>query len=1202
MYIKTLTIQGFKSYRDQTAIEPFSPAHNVVVGRNGSGKSNFFAAIRFVLSDAYTSMSKQERQSLLHEGVSTAQTMSAYVEIVFDNSDNRFPTGKDTVILRRTIGLKKDEYSLDRKSASKGDVMNLLESAGFSRSNPYYIVPQGRITSLTNAKDHERLALLKEVAGTKVYEQRRVESLKIMEETDAKRSKIAELLSYIATRLEELEGEKDELKEFHNADRERRCLEYALYTRELEEVANNLEQLEEERKQEIHAANTARTSFTQREEQLAAFERQISSHRQTLAILGSTRPALRVDLADLTATRAKAQLAIQDLQERGEMGEQRREEMQTELETIEARAAEVEAGLAEIRPEWEEVVEQEKEEKRLMDNAQTRLGALHAKQGRISRFSSRAERDNYLRGEIKGLKTAESAVVQSLNAAEEEIASLKEKTEDIHRRTAESREQVQEKGNSLTQLGEEIVQKNAKKAKLVEQRKELWREDTKYEQLVGSAKDELHAAQRALAGMMDRDTGSGLRAVDRITEQLGLEGVYGPLYRLFEIPDKKYSTAIEQTAGNSLFHVVVDTDATAQKVLEVLQREKSGRVTFMPLNRLKPKLVPFPQAPDAIPLIDRLQFDPLHRRAFEQVFGKTAVCENLQVAAAYVRSHGLNTITLEGDKVDRKGALTGGYHDVRRSRIETIRAVKHWTQKYEADSKILAEIKAQDAQLEQEITKLTGEIQVLTSKRTQAQAMRAGLADEAYALDVEQTRLAARIEQLERAKAEQEADIQDMRLRRETYDAEMKTPLAAGLSQQEIDEMEELGREADARKKTLLEVGKRKTELGMRKNMLEIELRESLKRKKDELRTKIDSLAHVDTDDLESTGADLAAKTQELDALNDSITTLQDQTEFEHDKLTSELNKLMAQVEKLQTQQVEDSRGISRQQKSTERYLTKRQVLLTRKDECNTKIRDLGVLPEEAYEKYVNERIDKLVKRLHNAKENLKKFAHVNKKAFEQYTNFTKQREQFIKRREDLDESANSITELIESLDRQKDEAIERTFKQVSKNFEEVFEKLVPAGRGRLIMQKRLDMDQDDDDDDDAGQQSSIDNYTGVSIKVSFNSKVDEGLRIQQLSGGQKSLVALATVFAIQKCDPAPFYLFDEIDANLDAQYRTAVASMIHELSSNAQFITTTFRPEMLVRADKFYGVLFNNQKISSIRSITREEAQEFVEQETGAQ
>lgn len=133
------------------------------------------------------------------------------------------------------------------------------------------------------------------------------------------------------------------------------------------------------------------------------------------------------------------------------------------------------------------------------------------------------------------------------------------------------------------------------------------------------------------------------------------------------------------------------------------------------------------------------------------------------------------------------------------------------------------------------------------------------------------------------------------------------------------------------------------------------------------------------------------------------------------------------------------------------------------------------------------------------------------------------------------------------------------------------------------------------DEDEEPGA-SSVENYIGVSIKVSFNSKVDEGLRIQQLSGGQKSLVALATVFAIQKCDPAPFYLFDEIDANLDAQYRTAVASMISELSESAQFITTTFRPEMVAVADKHYGVIFSNQKISSIRTITQEEAAMFLE------
>ena len=134
----------------------------------------------------------------------------------------------------------------------------------------------------------------------------------------------------------------------------------------------------------------------------------------------------------------------------------------------------------------------------------------------------------------------------------------------------------------------------------------------------------------------------------------------------------------------------------------------------------------------------------------------------------------------------------------------------------------------------------------------------------------------------------------------------------------------------------------------------------------------------------------------------------------------------------------------------------------------------------------------------------------------------------------------------------------------------------------------------------------SVDQYTGISIKVSFTSKEDHGLRMRQLSGGQKSIVALAFIFAIQKCDPAPFYLFDEIDANLDAAHRSSVAGtnlnydhleMIHNLSTDAQFITTTFRPELLANADKFYGVTFTD-KVSEIQVISKENAQSFVEYE----
>ena len=185
--------------------------------------------------------------------------------------------------------------------------MNLLESAGFSKSNPYYIVPQGRvrfpivailelnseliictqITALTNAKDHERLALLKEVAGTKVYEQRRTESLRIMAETDAKRSKIDELLEYIENRLTELEDEKEELKEFQDKDKERRCLEYALYQRELEEVTEALEEIEEERRGEVHNANVRREQYNDREKQMQV---RYSTHLSLLVC----KPILRI--------------------------------------------------------------------------------------------------------------------------------------------------------------------------------------------------------------------------------------------------------------------------------------------------------------------------------------------------------------------------------------------------------------------------------------------------------------------------------------------------------------------------------------------------------------------------------------------------------------------------------------------------------------------------------------------------------------------------------------------------------------------------------------------------------------------------------------------------------------------------------------------------------------------------------------------
>lgn len=142
----------------------------------------------------------------------------------------------------------------------------------------------------------------------------------------------------------------------------------------------------------------------------------------------------------------------------------------------------------------------------------------------------------------------------------------------------------------------------------------------------------------------------------------------------------------------------------------------------------------------------------------------------------------------------------------------------------------------------------------------------------------------------------------------------------------------------------------------------------------------------------------------------------------------------------------------------------------------------------------------------------MKKYKHVNKKAFEQYNNFTSQRDSLTKRRKELDDSQSSIQELVEVLDQRKDEAIERTFKQVSKEFAQIFERLVPAGRGKLIIQRKMDRRVQEDDSDEENRES-VENYTGVGISVSFNSKHDEQQRIQQLSGGQKSKLNLSWNF-----------------------------------------------------------------------------------------
>lgn len=249
-------------------------------------------------------------------------------------------------------------------------------------------------------------------------------------------------------------------------------------------------------------------------------------------------------------------------------------------------------------------------------------------------------------------------------------------------------------------------------------------------------------------------------------------------------------------------------------------REKNGRVTFMPLNRLKPKQPTIPPNQDALPLLEKLSYDSAHGKAFQQVFGKTWVCRDLTVAAAYVKSHGVNTITLDGDKVDRKGALTGGYHDVRRSRIEAVKNVATWRSKFEAEDKRAKEVKAAITTLEQEITKVTGKIQVLSVQQAQAKEAREVLLSDSLSFSRERERLSEGVVALENEADELETELSGIVQRLQGYRTELASPLTRALTDDEANLIDTLGQQVDERRKRVLELSKSRIEVGALANSI----------------------------------------------------------------------------------------------------------------------------------------------------------------------------------------------------------------------------------------------------------------------------------------------------------------------------------------------------------------------------------------------
>jgi structural maintenance of chromosome 3 (chondroitin sulfate proteoglycan 6) len=1144
----------------------------------------------------------------LQEGAGHA-VMSAYVELVFDNSDGRLPVDRDEVRLKRVIGLKKDEYYLDKKHMSKAEVMNMLETAGFSRSNPYYVVQQGRIVEMAHMTDAKRLELLKEIGGTKVYEERRRDSKEVMKECEGKRQAINDLVGQLDARLAALEEERKELVAYQEADRERRSLEYTILDREISSVKQKLVSLDAQREAAAQKAGSAADERREAAGKLKSADRELKSLVAERERLDRMRRDAASEREAALHRRAQLELQLRDMETNAQAGSGVQAAAARELAAITAEISAKEKELHTAHARLRDAEERENAVSATVAAASSRLQALYARQGGEGQYRTAAERDAALQQEIARLEEALQTKAESKRLAAAQAETAMREAQQAQAAVAAAEAALQEAQTGGESVAKEVAARHAHRDDLQNRQKSLWRREDELKKEQAGLKDELQGRDKVMEAAVPRDMMRGLNSVKRLAREHKISGVHGTLIELFECP-ATLNTAVETVAGNALFHIIVEDDAVATRLTELLTQSKAGRATFMPLNRLRPPPLEHPTkwGQDVIPLIKKMKFDPKFSRAMQQIFGKVVVCRSLALATEVAAEDGrVHCVTMDGDQVERRGALRGGFVDTRKSRIEAYREYKRLHARIAEITTEVETVRTQLGEVGQELTSATAELTKLMARKQHLTDGAAPLRAELRSQQARHDGLLRAVAQKERQAADVQAGLEALKADVEVRKARLGTPLISDLNAAERRELEELQPKLEAEQATLASARESRIEAQAAADVLDALLSTNLRPRAADLRE-----AAVEG---EAGAVDLHTAKQELEDARrevDGATKREREAEASLEATAARGRELEAEKERLVELAAADGRTAEDYARTVDSLMQKRTQLLMKRSDLERRVRELGTLPADAYESHRARTAKELHALLQQANARLKDFAHVNKKALDQYVSFAEQRDELGRRKNENDAASAKIRQLIETLDMRKDEAIERTFKGVALHFREVFAELVPGGRGELVMQKAVPAAKtpaegaENQDPESAGPSTRkkdasmhAEKYSGVKVRVSFGA--GDVMSMKQLSGGQKTLVALALIFAIQRCDPAPFYLFDEIDAALDPQFRTTVAQMLRKQAYDdrnpAQFIVTTFHPQIVHVTDNIYGVSHRN-RISKVTMVEREDAIEFLQAE----
>ncbi len=1143
MYITHLEIDNFKSFARKTKI-PFFEGFTVVSGPNGSGKSNIIDSILFVLALSGARGLRAEKLTDLIN-VNTGKKIA---EVTATFSDG-------TTIRRRIKQTPAGYYSynyLNNRLCKQSDVIEFLAKIGI-KPEGYNVVMQGDITRIMEMSDTERRKILDEIAGVAEFDQKREQAFSELEVVRERIEREEILLNELAARLDALQHEREQALEHRRWQEDlehlNRCRGAAL-VRQKEQEIGTLHALAHDQQevlgQTAGRADAVRARAGEAHERRNAVDEEIrrKSGPEYLALVGrleEARGGIKVaekTIERLAASRDENLETAKRVYMDGRRAEAKVGECAGQIRTLSIDRANLAMELATERDRLSAVEERIASESKEVEGVKDQLFARMQDLESHKELRAKILREQDILIEKSRMRTSERERLEvRARQIEEELANKQTQSADYTSSVADCEAEKRRIERDLSEAESTLFARRSALDRLQKEVRENQQNLMRFE------------AQQQVQG------DAGGKAMDAV---LGMEGVYGTVAQLGRAP-QEYATALDVAATGRLRWVVVDTDAVASDAIRYLKENRLGRATFLPLNKLRPPvLAPLEADPGIVGYaVDLLEFDPALERAFRVVFGATVVVDTLERARRMMGRYRM--VTLEGDYVEKSGAMTGGAQpkkvrgfgvavddeilrvratlaglEAEAAEIEaSIRRLAVAAEAKRAERSAIDEQIARYRMLAEEFAKRTDVLN--GEKQTLAETLR-GMLFEAKAGGEELARLEADRERIGAEIAHRAEEVDALKKKLDDTDIPALTEDYEG-HRKSVEDIERRLRNKDA---DITDAKRERQHFANRAEELAVE-RERLTAKNQEI------------------DGEIASATEQIEGLRRLIVQLEArQKEFSNELagLHGERDRILEEIRALDREALDLSGAMERTRMQIDALMEREETLLA----------ELAVLREQAGDVETDLDLAAIDARVVEAERALKKIGAVNMLAIEECDRVALRVEERTAKKEVLSRERMMLLERIERYEKMKYEAFMTAFFAIDANFRDIFARLT-EGSGRLVL--------DNEDDPFAG---------GMTFAVQPRDKKVHLL--SALSGGEKSLTTLAFIFSIQQYMPAPFYALDEVDMFLDGNNVDRIASMISEFSGNAQSIIVSLRKPMIERADRIVGVTIRPDKSTYVTGV----------------